>query len=210
MTIHRSPLEQDPTYIPLLGVIAARWAMMESLLEHLLGIFFDDDILGSALYQSQGGLRQRIEMLKGACNACVNPESRGDYIDVLVDIYDLFKARNKMIHTPYHLVVEGEYGLRVTQRMDGNRFRVHDGDRWWIGHGPSDDPTRLNKGVFNNHLEALDQKIDRLLTLMIQLHRATRKRRIQRQLQHERRGRLSRQGPRIQRGRVRHAPSFRM
>lgn len=159
MTFFRSPLETDDQLIMLLGLISARWSMMEEALAELLGEVLNNFDTGYELYFAASAFRQRIELLKTAVHSEFEDESSEKLCSLLNRVYDAFKSRNRMIHSPYHAVLEENGELTsaptVTDTQTGNLV--------WIGHGRHYDPKRINKGTFSNHLKRLDELIEAIV-----------------------------------------------
>lgn len=160
-TFYRSPLEHDEEYVTYLGLISARWAMTEEGVCYLLGHLIGAKETARLMYESQGGFRQRIELVKAAVIGQVRRKSLQDALLVaLASLYDAFKARNRIVHSPYHAVVETRRNNRVSTPT------LRDGEKvLWLGQGHPNKPERINKGVYKNHLEKLDGLLANIVDL---------------------------------------------
>lgn len=168
MEFYRSPIEHDPEYVRLLGLISARWTMTEEAVCHVLGAILKNGDLARRLYLSQGGFRQRIELVKAAVEEGPSEVFVSYAKDALALCYDLFKTRNKLMHSAYHVVVKApdqdEYSLPALPNPPEGGPRV-----LWIGQGHPNTPARINKGVFKTHLEKLDVAIATLVDVIYEI-----------------------------------------
>lgn len=156
MAFYKSPLETDEEYILLLGIVSARWAMMEEALAYLLGETLSNFETGYDIYFCASSFRQRIELIKTTAASQLTDAASQVINDLANDVYDAFKARNKMIHTPYHMVGTDKNG----ELFSSPAFVVGPGESLkWLGRGRYDNPMRINKGSFTGHLERLDDLI---------------------------------------------------
>lgn len=160
----QSPLEHDEDYLRLLGLVSARWTVMEEGLIILLGHLLGHNEMARSLYLSQGAFRARIELLKSACSSSLEPVMEESVLGTLSKIYDLFKSRNKMIHSPYHAVVKGRAKDPYTRPHLPQSLKTE--KVLWIGQGHPNQPERINKGIFLNHLEKLSDQLDRISQLI--------------------------------------------
>ncbi|HEV7690491.1 MAG TPA: hypothetical protein VGO52_06705 [Hyphomonadaceae bacterium] len=164
--IYRSPLEHDEEYIRLLGVITARWSLLEEGMIYFLGELLGDDDTAREMYLSTGAFRQRTELIKAACTVQIlDPEWRDRAHRMLATAYDAFKVRNRMVHSSYHALIETPEKDRLTTPFitgdpvkDGGVIR-------WIGQGHPGNPTRINKGAYKSHLE----KLNVILTELVEI-----------------------------------------
>lgn len=63
MTAHRSPAEDNPNVLRLLGLITVRWADAEAQMAALLGDLLSDNEAATSLYYSLGSFRQRQQLV---------------------------------------------------------------------------------------------------------------------------------------------------
>lgn len=164
---YKSPIEHDPEYITLLGLISARWTLTEEALCMLFVELIGDEETARRVYLSQGGFRQRIEMVKAACAAQFEDNNYCDeMLAVLSRVYDHFKVRNRLMHSPYRAIVRTAKGERFSQPTlyatpDEGADTV-----LWIGQGHPNFPIRINKGAFKTHLEKLDTILKSIVELI--------------------------------------------
>lgn len=119
--------------------------MTEEAVCNVLGAILDNSELGRRLYLSQGGFRQRIELVKAAVEEFEQEEFVTRAKTALARCYDLFKSRNKLMHSAYHAIVETPASGQFSRPALGNP--PEDGERvLWIGQGHPESPARINKG----------------------------------------------------------------
>jgi len=130
--------------------------MMEEALAQFLGEIINSYETGYELYFAASAFRQRIELLKTAAKSEFEESAADELCTLFNRVYDAFKARNRIIHSPYHAILEEEGEITSVPTVTTDQV----GTVIWIGHGRHYDPKRINKGTFSNHLERLDGLIE--------------------------------------------------
>ena len=103
---YRSPLELDSELCHLLGVMTARWSMVELAMLHFFCEMLQNEDTATALYYSTGSVRQRIEFLKETASTTFEwQHDYDDFSELLSKIYGAFKTRNRLVHSSYQAVI---------------------------------------------------------------------------------------------------------
>ncbi|MEZ5920274.1 MAG: hypothetical protein R3C60_02875 [Parvularculaceae bacterium] len=163
-----SPLELDDELCRQLGILTARWSMLEEALYRLLGHLIGDEDTARKMYFSLGAFRQRIELIKAAADEQILIE--GDFFtcsDLLTKIYDLFKKRSTLIHRAYCVVVRLDNGQselwNVLFHID--QIKLENAKKRYIGIIGEGDPKRINKATFSSHNKRVIELIDKIIEI---------------------------------------------
>lgn len=164
---YRSPLEFDDDLCNLLGVMTARWSMVELAMHDFFCEMLQNENTGTALYYSTGSVRQRVEFLKAAAKTTFAWEEDFDKFSALLsNIYSTFQTRNRLVHSSYQAVITTKDGVTekwpTIDRMRNMKMMEEHLD--YIGYEvPFGDPKPVNKGTFKNHLAKLDDLLSELV-----------------------------------------------
>jgi hypothetical protein len=97
-----SPIEQHPEILHWLGVITARWSVVESLLANTLGDILNDRRKAVTIYYSLGSFRQRQQLILSVATAHLQPSYQRRIIErCLEKLGKLWSARNGFMHSPF-------------------------------------------------------------------------------------------------------------
>ena len=165
----RSPLEADDELCRLLGIVTARWSMMENAIAVSLGNFLNDNNLAFHLFRTTGSFRGRIDILRAVARADFSWSNDLEKFEKLLEkIYKAFRVRNRIIHSPFSVVVKDEDGevTKVPFLWGGDMteddligLKVK-----YIGQSsPFENPDKVNAHTFSSHLEHLDGLMSELV-----------------------------------------------
>lgn len=97
----RSPIENSPDHLLQLGIIAARWASVDTILAQLLAIAIGDEKTGEAVYFAAASQRARLDIVRAAVNSSFEQRNNRDAINEKLDVLsDLWGKRNDLLHSP--------------------------------------------------------------------------------------------------------------
>ena len=97
----RSPIENSPEHIRWLGIIAARWATLDTVLVMLLLKATGNYATAEAIYFSSSSQRLRLDQLRAIIKTCPWPTADKTTAIALIDqLDDLWCKRNDILHNP--------------------------------------------------------------------------------------------------------------
>jgi hypothetical protein len=96
-----SPAEDDPEVIRLLGIITARWASMDIILERLLGKLLNNEPAANVIYYSLESFGARLAVITNLAVEIVKDDnpSKAALVTLLERLNRLSSVRNKIIYS---------------------------------------------------------------------------------------------------------------
>lgn len=102
MSIRRSPLEHEPDFVAGIGLLTARWAMLEAELATTLGLLIRNAEAGPTLYYALGSFQQRLNLIRAIMPEALTVERHRHIVRTLISrIARLWSDRNKLVHSHY-------------------------------------------------------------------------------------------------------------
>jgi hypothetical protein len=114
----RSPVEQSPEHLVLIGTIIVRWASLDLILVRLLSGLLNNPIAAERIYFSSRNQKAKFDMIRSLLLAQSAEENSDTLINILNKLSKLASTRNDLVHS--YVVADGigpraKYELHVEQ-----------------------------------------------------------------------------------------------
>ena len=97
----RSPIENSPDHLMLLGTIAARWASLDFALVHLIRKASGSLAMAEAVYFSSASQSLRFDQIRAIVDSSDWDETeKAKTISLIEKLSGLWKVRNRILHNP--------------------------------------------------------------------------------------------------------------